>query len=242
VPASRERIALAILLDFFALGIPYGFAAALVSGGSADGPPGAGLVLFAIAEFVLLVVFRRSLGYWLLGISVAPQGKPQLDSAWRSRESRVTMAVGVALFATGASGMTSWTAGQTPIPYFGLPLGSFASILMTLILAAGSIAAGALVLRTETKGVWIGGGVMLLMLLAILLGWNDWDEWAAAELRARAASGAPALGAEAVGAAQAFVRVFLLAAPALSLAGLAVTWKRFAGPVSRAAPVPQPTR
>jgi hypothetical protein len=242
VPASRERIALAILLDFFALGIPYAYAAALFSDGSADGPPGAGLVLFAIAEFVLLVVFRKSLGYWLLGLSAPSQAKPQLDSSWRLRESKLTMAVGVALCWAGASGMTSWTGGQAPIPYFGLPLSGVLSVLMTLLFAAASIAAGVLVLRTETRGVWIGGGVMLVMLLAILLGWNEWDGWVAAELRARVASGGPVSGPEGLGAAQAFARVFLLAAPILLMTGLGFTWKRFAGPVTRAAPVPQATR
>lgn len=243
VPASRERIALAILLDFFALGIPYAYVAALVSDGSADGPPGAGLVLFAIVEFVLLVVFRKSVGYWLLGLSAPPRGKPQLDSFRRLRESKVTMAVGVALCWSGAIGMTGWTTGGlAPIPYFGLPLGSVFSVLVTLVFAAGSIAAGVLVLRTSSSGVWIGAGVMLLLLLAILLGWNDWDDWVAAELQARATSGSPSWGTEALAAAQAFVRAFLVAAPIVLATGLGFAWRRFAGPVSRGAPAAPATR
>jgi hypothetical protein len=242
-PATRQRVALAILLDFFALSIPYAYVAALLPDGGVRRPPGAGLVLFAIAEFVLLLMVRKSAGYWLLGMSAPAHGKPQVDTSQLTRESEVTLAVGIALCWSGASGMTSWITGaHAAIPYFGLPLGAFLSVLMTLLFAAGSIAAGVLILRTEMRGVWIGGGVMLVMLLAILLGWNDWDGWVVAELQARAEAGGRALGAGGLAAAQAFARVFLLAAPILLLTGLGFTWKRFAGPVSKPAAVPLPTR
>ena len=68
--ATREQIALAVLLDLFALSIPYSFLHWITVGGEERmGPPGGALVLFAIVEFVLLQIARRSPGYWLLGIS-----------------------------------------------------------------------------------------------------------------------------------------------------------------------------
>ena len=83
---------------------------------------------------------------------------------------------------------------------------------------------------------------MGVMLIAILLGWYEWDHWVAAELQARAASGRRSLGAEGLAAAQAFVRVFLVAFPLLLSTGLAFTWRHFAGPLSRGTPVPHATR
>jgi hypothetical protein len=243
VSASRERIALAILLDFFALSIPYAYLVALFSDGQrGGGPPGAGLVLFAIAEFVLLVMVRSSPGYWLLGMTGKAPGKPQVDSAWFLRESRVTMAVGVALCWMGASGMTAWTLHHAAVPYFGLELGRWLSILLTMVFAVGSIVAGARILRTEMSGVWIGGGVMGVMILAVLLGWGEWDAWVVAELEARAAAGARSLGTDGVGAAQAFVRGALIVIPLLLLTGLGLAWKRFSGPVVSGVPAPQTTR
>ena len=95
VPATRERIALAILLDLFAWTIPYSFLAWLFVGGSQrSGPPGEGLVLFAIVEFLLLQIARKSPGYWLLGISAPVGERPQVDSTWHTRESQVTLATG----------------------------------------------------------------------------------------------------------------------------------------------------
>jgi hypothetical protein len=242
VPATRERIALAVLLDFFALGIPYGYVTALLPDGGAGGPPGAGLVLFAIAEFVLLMVVRRSPGYWLLGIS-APQGaKPQVDARWRSRESKITMAVGVALCWSGASGMTGWLLHQTPVPYFGLELGRFLSIVLTLALAIASIAAGALILRTDLRGVWVGAAVTALTLLTVVLAWTQWDAWIAAEVEARAVLRGRPLREGELAFAQAFVRVLLVAAPLAILAGIGLTWKRFGGRPAARAVVPQTAR
>jgi len=242
VPATKERIALAVLLDFFTLGIPYGYVSALLPDGGAGGPPGAGLVLFAIAEFVLLMVVRRSPGYWLLGIS-APQGaKPQVDARWRSRESKITMAVGVALCWSGASGMTGWLVYQTPVPYFGLELGRFFSIVLTLLFAIASIAGGALILRTDLRGVWAGAAVMALTLLTVVLAWSQWDAWIAAEVEARAVLRGRPLREGELAFAQAFVRVLLVAAPVAILAGVGLTWKRFEGGTAARVAVPQTAR
>lgn len=242
VPATRERIALAVLLDFLALGIPYAYVSAMLPDGGAGGPPGAGLVLFALAEFVLLVVVRRSPGYWLLGMS-APQGaKPQVDARWRSRESRITMAVGVALCWGGASGMTSWLVHQTPVPYFGLGVGRFLSIVLTLMFASGSLWGGAMILRTDLRGVWAGAAVMALTLLTVVLAWSQWDGWIAAEAEARAVLRGRPLREGELAFAQAFVRVLLVAAPLAILGGIGMTWKRFGGgPVTKSV-LPQTAR
>jgi hypothetical protein len=187
-------------------------------------------------------MLRSSPGYWLLGMSAKAQVKPQVDSSWFLRESKVTIAVGVVLCWSGASGMTGWTLYHAAVPYFGLELGRFASILVTMVLAIGSIVAGAQILRTEMSGVWVGGAVMVVSLLAVALGWGAWDGWVVAELEARAAAGARSVGTEGIAAAQAFVRGALVAIPVLVLAGLGLSWKRFAGPVASVTPVPQATR
>jgi hypothetical protein len=242
LPATRERIALAVLLDFFALGIPYAYVSALLPDGGAGGPPGAGLVLFAIVEFVLLMVVRRSPGYWLLGISAPPGAKPQVDARWPTRESRITMAVGVALCWSGASGMTGWLLYQTPVPYFGLELGRFLSIVLTMLFAIGSIAGGVLILRTDLRGVWAGAGVMALTLLTVALAWSQWDAWVAAEVEARAVLRGRPLREGELAFAQAFLRVLLVGAPLAILAGVGLTWKRFEGGRRARAVVPQTAR
>jgi hypothetical protein len=210
--ASKKRIAAAVLLDFSVLSVPYLYLRAILPDGDGAGPPGAGLVLFAFGEFALLQFVRKSAGYWMLGIHAPLGSSPRVDPAWLTRESLVTMIVGVLLVVSGVSGLTSWTITSPPTPYFGLPLGPVLSALFTLFFAAPMAAAGFLVLRLDLRGVWIGAGTMALMLLAVLLGWEEW----------------PTAG---------FLRYLLVLMPVAFGVGLALTWKRF---TRRQVPAPVP--
>ena len=166
-PAPRERIALAVLLDLFVLGIPWAHLLTLV----ADGPPplGLGLVIFAFVEFALLQFLRTSPGYWMLGISAPLGAYPRVDPSWPVRESRVTVAVGVVLFLGGARSLADWSLLAWPGQRFSMGFLAFLAVTFQVLLALGSVAAGALILRTDPRGVWVGGVATILGLALVLL-------------------------------------------------------------------------
>jgi hypothetical protein len=242
--ATRERIALAVLLDFFVLGIPYAYLLALLPDGDGAGPPGAGLVLFALVEFALLQFARTSPGYWMLGIRAPLGASPTVDPTWTVRESAVTKTVGVALCGSGAIGLTQGTLHLTPTPYFGLPLGTVLSVLFTLLFAAGYLVGGAAILRTDLRGVWLAGGAMVLTLLAMTLAWSDWPAWIQAQLGNGAAPQGRTAPTGEVPALATVLRVFMVVVPVAFLVGLAFTWMRLTGwrpPSAKPAPA-QPAR
>ena len=225
--ASRKRVAAAVLLDLSVLGVPYRWLGALLPAGDGAGPPGAGLVVFAFVEFALLQFVRKSPGYWMLGIRAPLGSSPRVDPAWPIRESVATMVVGVLLCMGGASGLTSWTVSAPPTPYFGLPLGAVSSTVLTLLFAAAMTAAGVLILRLDLRGVWIGAGAMALMLLAVLLGWENWPAWIQAELERQLAADSDAAQPGDVAGFAAFARTLLVLFPVAYGLGLGLTWKRF---------------
>ncbi|MGE0160608.1 MAG: hypothetical protein AB7T31_14460 [Gemmatimonadales bacterium] len=238
-PAPRERIALAIFLDLLALSVPYallGFV--FVGGGDGAGPPGAGLVLFAIAEFVMLMIVRRSAGYWLLGLSMPQQGKPMYDPAAASRESNATLAFGTALCALGVSGLTSWTLHHTAVPFFGLGFPLWLSIPLVWIGSAAMILAGALVLRLDLRGVWLGGGVASLALVASATAWSRWPAFVdAATANLSDYHGRP-VGTGILGVIGDLLPILVLVVPAALLFGAYESWRRLGrAPVAVARPL-----
>jgi hypothetical protein len=241
VPATRERMALAILLDLFAFTIPWSFVQWLFGGGNGDatGPPGAGLVVFAILEFVLLQIARRSPGYWLMGIAAELGQRPHVDASRLTRESAATRATGAALCGVGVAGLTSWTAYHTAVPYFGLGLPLWLSLPLTFLGSLALIVAGVLVLRLDPRGVWVGGAVALLLLLSGLVGWGAWGSFVDAAIADRAtAAGRPVGEGLLGGLAQGVTPFLIVGVPIALLVGLGLTWKRFAGgPGGAPAPV-----
>lgn len=234
LPATRERIALAIFIDLLAWTIPYSFLSWIFVGGSTrSGPPGAGLVLFAIVEFLVLQVARKSPGYWLLGISAPVGEKPQVDSARRTRESQISVATGVGLCCLGVVALTSWTLYHTPVPYFGLGFPLWLSIPLSLIVSVGLVLAGALLLRTELRGVWLGGSLAALLLLLGATGWGAWGGFVETALANRSAYEGRPVGDGSFALIRDLIPSLLIVVPALLLFGVFRSWQRLTRPAQR---------
>ena len=186
---------------------------------------------------LLLQIARRSPGYWLLGIS-APHGeKPRVDSGRIAKESQAILATGVGLCGLGVAVLTAWTTYHVPVPYFGLALPLWLSIPVTVLGSLALLLAGALVLRLDIRGVWLGGGLTVLMLLGSVVGWGDWSGFV------ETAAAGPG-GEAAPGLLSGLAPVLALAGLALLSAGLFESWKRLGrSPIARGgAPLaPSPT-
>jgi len=243
VPLKRDRMALVALIDLIAFTLPWSFLQWIFGAGGPDrtGPPGAGLVLFAIFEAVLLLIARRSPGYWLMGVSAELGQKPMVDPVHLARENQWTVATGIGLCALGVGGLTSWAAYHTPIPYFGLGLPFVLSLGLTLILSVGLVLGGVLVLRLDVRGVWIGGGIALLLLASAALGWSEWAGFVDAVVADRSAEVGGPVGEGLVGGlVRTFTPYLIAVVPAALLAGTGLAWKRITGPAvagARATPV-----
>jgi hypothetical protein len=226
-PAPKERVALAVFLDLLVLSVPYALVGFLFFGGTdGGGPPGAGLVLFAIAEFVLLMIVRRSVGCRLLGITLPAQGKPMYDPAAAARESKGTLAFGTALCAIGVLGLTSWTLYHTPVPFFGVAFPLWLSIPLVMIGAVAAILAGALVLWRDLRGVWLGGGLALFVLVATATGWSQWPAFVdAATANLSAYEGRP-VGTGVLGVVGDYLPALVIAVALALGAGAHDSWRR----------------
>lgn len=239
LPPTRERLAIAILLDFMAFMVPFSLFAGLFGGsGERAGPPGAGVVLFAIAEFALLMIARRSPGYWLLGITAPAVGKPVVDARWPARETPLGLATAIGLCGVGVLGLTSWTVYHAPIPYFGVGLPIWLSIPLSVLGSLASIVGGALILRGDPRGVLVGGGTALLALMAAGAGWSGWGSFVEQSLALHAEATGRGLGATVAGLARTLVPIALLVVPAALAAGCGYElWRRYRPPApdSRAA-------
>jgi hypothetical protein len=228
--SSRMRRILAVVLDFFLLSIPYAYLLYLLGPEtSATLPLGAGLVLFAIVEIVLLQLLRWSPGYWAFGISMAPGRAPVVDPRQLARESAVTIVVAVLFLRSGIDAMSDWTVTDfAPAPYFGLDLASGVSIAFTVALGALALAAGLLILRTDMRGVWLGAAFVVISLLSFLPGDQDlWRTWAESDFtNRRAAQGRPA-SQEDIQSFVAMLRPLMFGVLLFLTGGLALCWSRF---------------
>lgn len=228
--ASKQRIALAVLLDFFVFRIPYAFLRLLFFSDGGE-PLGLGLVIFAFVEFCLLQFVRMSPGYWLLGITAALGEFPKVDPELRFRESLVTHVMGVVFLGSGIDGLLSWAVYEVPIPYFGLPLGPVLSALFSLLIGAAFVVAGVLIFRADLRGVWAGAGVTAFSFLSVWFArGQDLDGWVAAELAARRALEGRPVDPAGLETAVSFVGPLVLIVPVLYGIGVFFTWKRLRPP------------
>jgi hypothetical protein len=245
---TRERLALVVLLDLFALSVPYSFVHWIVVGAAErTGPPGGALMLFAIVEFVLLQIARRSPGYWLLGISAPLGEKPSVDPARKAKESPALLAAGVVLCGLGVGVLTSWTAYHTPVPHFGLSFPLWLSIPITVLGSVALVLAGGLVLRLDMRGVWLGGGLAVLMLLGSAVGWSAWPGFIETAFADWASYMGRPVGDGPPGLISDLAPLLTVAASALLLWGLFESWKRLRGgppvvPAGPRRPHPDPSR
>jgi hypothetical protein len=145
------------------------------------------------------------------------------------------------MLALGVAGLTSWTLWRVPVPFFGLGFPVWLSVPLAMIGSAALILAGVLVLRLDLRGVWVGGGVAVLMLLAAVTGFERMGDFVDAAVAARSEyEGAP-VGDGLLGILLPFVPVLVAVVPVALGAGAFLTWKRFERPVGTA-PRPAATR
>jgi hypothetical protein len=184
------------------------------------------------------MMVRRSPGFWLLGVSTPGEGKPMFDPAAAARESKTTLAVGTAFCMFGVLGLTSWTLYHTPVPYFGLGFPLWLSVPLALIGSAAAVIAGALILRLDLRGVWVGGALAALVLIAAATAWSAWPAFVdAARANLSAYEGRP-VGEGIFGLLGDFLPLLVVLVPAALGAGVYECWRRLGkAPVAVARPL-----
>lgn len=224
--ANKRRIVLSICLDFLLI---CGAVALFVffSGFS----PEHGLVLSLVATGFVRAVLHGALpspGMHMLGID----REYNVDAEIATRESWLTMLLGVLLVWSGMEEALRWLQLPFPMPYFGFVASIGIDILIALAHGLLYVAAGWLILRLSRGGLWLGLALGVANACSIILSWNLWDRlvpmWVAFWPQRRA--GAVRQGE--LESLQSFLHWLvpeaLLAITLLVLVGLLLTWRRFA--------------
>jgi hypothetical protein len=188
--ASKQRLAMVVLLDLFVITSAYGVVTLMTGRGL---PMGAALFFLVLTEACLLQFLRMSPGYWLLGMRANVGAFPTVEPDQIARESLVTHIVATVLLILGVHGLTVWTHFQAPMPYFGFAWASWFTVPLTILIGAAFIASAVLIFRNDIRGVKIGGGVTAFGFLAVWFArGNTLNGWLRLELmRQREAEGRP---------------------------------------------------
>jgi hypothetical protein len=175
--ANKRRMVLSIYLDFILI---YGTVALFLffSGLDSDYV----LVLSLVATGFVRAVLHgaaASPGMHMLGVD----REYAIDAAIATRESWLTMLLGVALVWSGMEEALRWLELPFPMPYFGFVASIGIDILIALAHGLLYVAAGWLILRLSRWGLWLGLALGVADACSTILSWNVWDRlvpmWAA---------------------------------------------------------------
>ncbi len=142
--ASKKRVLFALLLDYF-------FLSALLQLLSSLFLPkafgidefGVNFLICCLIELIVLRVFQRNVGAWLLGIyqsrELDKKGKSKrvfiVESEILRRESWLTMLLAYFCFSSGCKALYYWTLYPVDFPVFGFYLNSFATVSYSIFSA-----------------------------------------------------------------------------------------------------------
>lgn len=242
IPASRRRRLLAVGIDLMLFSAAWGvvdYCAQLSIPSLVNLPLYVRMAVFAVLESVMYRVWSWSPGHELLAIRMLPAhmiaqpidaGNPGLiavvDGDVLSRESWLTILVGVLLINEGAKGVVRWSMWNPPAPFFGFQTDPIASAVLSAAIGLVEIYAGMSFLALRTRALWIGLSVYASELASTILSWNLWDPFVAEmTIRRRAYQGLPVRPGE-VEQMQSLMPEVMIAWAVLLVIVMVATWPR----------------
>ena len=186
--ASKKRLALAIYLDLVVFSAAWGVMIHFVA-------PGRQHTLlqyrmFAVLEAMLLAVVKWSPGEYFLSVfysrrpydpiepeGTAPRGALVDPRVW-SRETVLTVLLGVFLVVEGGKSFVRWTMWSPPQPFFGTRLSPGPGAALAMAEGLVYVTLGALVLRLRPLAPAAVVGLSVFQLANTIVSWRLWDEFA----------------------------------------------------------------
>jgi hypothetical protein len=201
-PASKKRLALAIYLDLVVFSAAWGVVIHFVAPGRQHTLLQYGI--FAALEAMLLAVVKWSPGEYFLSVfygrrpyepiepeGTAPRGALVDPRVW-SRETVLTVLLGVFLVVEGGKSFVRWTMWSPPQPFFGTQLSPQAGAVLAMAEGFLYVTVGALVLRLHPLAPAAVIGLNASQLANTIVSWRLWDEFASEMvLRRREYQGLP---------------------------------------------------
>jgi len=184
-------------------------------------------LLSLVAFFILRAIvgrFASTPGCMLLSIDDAGDVDPDI----RSRESWLTMLLGVLFLLSGTKLLVRWTQIDAVWPYFGLVPEPAPHIAISVVFGVVTVAAGAMILKLMRAGQLLGIGVSAVHIVSAILSWPLWDGLVEKQVHARRAlQGVPVRDGE-VAFMQALFPEALIALSVFFIVLLLIPYRRFA--------------
>lgn len=143
--------------------------------------------LFSLFVFFLLRGilgrFGSTPGRMLLSIDSAGD----VDPIIKSRESWLTMLLGVLFLLSGTKLLVRWTQIDAVWPYFGDVPGPAMHVAISILLGLAAVAAGGLILKMTRAGQILGVLVCGVHIVSAVLSWSLWDGLVEKQVHARRA-------------------------------------------------------